>query len=234
MQDLREPHNDIHREARLLMRAARAASLAVIEDEYPALALVTPAVALDGAVVLLLSQLSAHTRALDCDARCALLVTGAATDPNPQTSPRLSLVCDAGRSEAPEDRARYLAVHPYAAFYAGFADFGIYRLQPVAARYVGGFARAATLDAARLAPPTAALRNREANSAAVAQANRDHAGLLDTLALRHGGNADAWSVIGLDPDGFDLGREDRIIRIDFARPLRVYGDFSAEIVAMAA
>lgn len=150
MQEPDDSH-DIHHEAAMLLRAARVASLAVLEDGYPALALVTPAVTADGAVVVLLSQLSAHTRALDRTPRCALMVSGPPSDENPQTSPRLSLTCDAARSDAPLDRALYLEVHPYAGFYAGFTDFGIYRLQPVTARFVGGFARAATLDVARLA-----------------------------------------------------------------------------------
>jgi putative heme iron utilization protein len=233
MQGLREPQNDIHREARLLLRAARSASLAVIEDEYPAIALVTPAVTLDGAVIVLLSQLSAHTRALDRDPRCALMVQGPASERNPQTSPRLSLVCDAARSDDPADRARYLAIHPYAAFYAGFGDFGVYRLSPLTARYVGGFARAASLDVARLAPVTAALLDHAAADAALATANRDCAALLDAIAARHGGAEDGWRAVTLDPDGFDLAREDAVIRVEFPRILRVYADFAAEIAAAA-
>ncbi|HQT85607.1 MAG: pyridoxamine 5-phosphate oxidase [Acidiphilium sp. 37-64-53] len=229
MQDLREPQNDIHREARLLLRAARAASLAVIEDEYPALALVTPAVTLDGAAIVLLSQLSAHTRALDRDGRCALMVSGAATEVNPQTSPRLSLVCDAERSDDPADRARYLAVHPYAGFYAGFGDFGVYRLSTVAARYVGGFARAATLDVARLGPMTGPLCDEAAAAAAMAAANRERAGEIDAMAHRHGGAGDGWRMVTLDADGFDLAREDRVLRVALRRSLRVYGELMIEM-----
>lgn len=151
MQDPADEQNDIHGEARALLRAARVASLAVIDGDYPVLALVTPAVTSGGVVLVLLSQLAAHTRALDRNPRCALMVTGAATDENPQTSARFSLTCEAVRSDDPDDRARYLAIHPYAAFYAGFTDFGVYRLVPVVARYVGGFARAATLDVGKLA-----------------------------------------------------------------------------------
>lgn len=229
MQEPGDVRNDIHREARLLLRAARAASLAVIEDGYPALALVTPAVRLDGDVVLLLSQLAAHTRALDRDPRCALMVSGAPTEANPQTAPRLSLVCDAASSEAPEDRARYLAMHPYAAFYAGFTDFGIYRLTPVAARHVGGFARAATLDVERLRPASAALRDEAANAAAIGALNRDEAARLDALAARQGGMGTGWRVAGLDPDGADLAREESVLRVEFARPLRVYADAATQL-----
>lgn len=229
MQELRESQNDIHREARLLLRAARVASLAVLEEDYPSIALVTPAVTLDGGVVLLLSQLSAHTRALDRDGRCALMVSGPAEERNPQTSPRLSLVCDAVRSEDPADRARYLAVHPYTGFYAGFGDFGVYRLSTIAARYVGGFARAASLDVERLAPVTVALRDEAAAAAAMAAVNAGQGGRLDRIAREQGGDGSGWQVITLDPDGYDLAREDVVLRVAFAHGLRTYADFTSQI-----
>lgn len=234
MQEHREIQNDIHRDARLLLRAARSGSLAVIEDDYPAIALVTPAVLLDGDVVVLLSQLSAHTRALDRNPACALMVSGEATETNPQTSPRLSLVCDAERSEAPEDRERYLTIHPYARAYAGFSDFGVYRLTPVAARFVGGFARAATLDVDRLAPRTPALRDERACIEAMATANLTLGARLDAAAAAAGGTGGGWTMVTLDPDGFDLAREDIVLRIDFERMLRVYSDVLTVLADSAA
>ncbi len=234
MQDLDAPHDDIHREARLLLRAARAGSLAVIEDDAPAIALVTPAIGFDGAPLVLLSRLSAHTRALDADGRCALMVTGDATERNPQTSPRLSLVCRAARSDAAADRARYLAIHPYAEFYAGFTDFGVFRLEILAARYVGGFARAATLNPAKLAPSTQALRDRAANVAVIASLNQEQAATLDAIAHRHGGTETGWRVVALDPDGFDLARDDVVFRVPFRTALRQYADCQHEIAGNAA
>jgi putative heme iron utilization protein len=38
-------------------------------------------------------------------------------------------------------RDTFLAAHPEAAGYASFRDFAMYRLEPVAVRYVGGFGR---------------------------------------------------------------------------------------------
>ncbi|MHB1304342.1 MAG: HugZ family pyridoxamine 5'-phosphate oxidase [Acidiphilium sp.] len=225
----RRPEGDIQREARLLLRAARMASLAVIEDGWPGLSLVTPAVALDGDVILLLSRLAAHTGALDREPRCSLLVSGKAVDENPQTRPRLSLACEARRSEDAADRGRYLAIHPYAAPYAGFADFGVYRLHPIASRYVGGFGRAASPDVARLAPATAALRDIDANRAAIAVAERDHGAALDALARRGGGTGEGWKVAALDADGFDLSRETRVIRYEFERELRAYDEFMSKM-----
>ena len=74
-------------EARRLLRAARSGTLATVMDGQPFASLVTPAVAADGAVLLLLSGLSEHTRHLKATPRCSLLVLGDADGPNPQTTP---------------------------------------------------------------------------------------------------------------------------------------------------
>ena len=143
------------REAAALLRAARSGMLATTEAGRPHAALVTPALVTpalgpDGFLLLLLSELSAHTRHLRADPRCALLVTGAAADENPQTAPRLSLRGTAHPTEDKAARAAYLKIHPYAELYAGFADFHIWVLRPDEAYYVGGFAAAASLQIAAL------------------------------------------------------------------------------------
>ena len=148
MATMQEP--DIYDEARALLLNARNGSLAVIEAGMPVIALVTPALGPDGLPMVLLSTLSAHTRALATDPRCALMVVGTPAEENPQTSPRLSLTGRAEPVTGPEARAAYLAVHPYAELYIDFADFSLWRITIESARFVGGFARAASLDPSKL------------------------------------------------------------------------------------
>ncbi len=138
------------REAAELLLAARTGTLATIEAGWPHVSLITPALGPDNTVLLLLSELSAHTRHLRADPRCALLVAGIAADENPQTTPRLSLRGTASPGVDDAARAAYLQHHPYAAFYAGFADFHFWTFQPEQAFYVGGFAAAASLQIAAL------------------------------------------------------------------------------------
>ena len=129
--------------ARMLLRAARAATLATVADGQPFASLVTPACAPDLSLLLWISMLSEHTRHLRADARCSLLVSGPPAGANPQTALRLTLTGIALPDADPALKARWLAVHPYAALYAGFADFTIWRIRPAQALFVGGFARAA-------------------------------------------------------------------------------------------
>ena len=137
-------------QAAALLRGARSGMLATTEAGRPHAALVTPALGPDGHLLLLLSELSAHTRHLRAAPRCALLVTGTAAEENPQTAPRLSLRGTAHPTEDEAARAAYLKIHPYAELYAGFADFHLWVLKLEEAYYVGGFAAAASLQIAAL------------------------------------------------------------------------------------
>jgi hypothetical protein len=143
------------REARQLMRDAASATLATLgKDGHPHAALVTPAIAPDGAVLLWLSTLSEHTRQLARDGRCSLLFQGPAAEENPQTTARVSVSGTAERVEDEALKAAWLARHPYAAPYAGFADFSLWRIVPRGALMVLGFGRAHRLRGADLAATT--------------------------------------------------------------------------------
>ncbi|NBS44593.1 MAG: hypothetical protein EBT34_12850, partial [Acetobacteraceae bacterium] len=147
-------------EARRLIRAARSATLATAQAGQPFASLVTPATAPDLSPLMLLSSLSEHTRHLQTDPRCALMVSGTPTGLNPQTAPRVTVTGMA--EQVPADqvaglKARWLAVHPYAALYADFGDFALWRVRIGGALLVGGFARAVRLKASALVPEEAAV-----------------------------------------------------------------------------
>ncbi len=143
---------NFNREAARLLAAARAGTLAsTTAAGLPHAALVTPALDAGGAPILLLSDLAAHTRNLRANPACALLVTGAPVDDNPQTTPRLLLSGNAELlSDDAEARARFLRAHPYAGQYVDFGDFHLWRLAVNDAHYVGGFAAASRLRIAAL------------------------------------------------------------------------------------
>src|SRR5579883_405457 len=217
-------------EARRLLRAARAASLGTAgQGGQPFVSLVTPAMAPDGTILLLLSDLSEHTRHLAADRRCSLLAVGAAAEPNPQTAPRVTLTGLAEPSDEPALKARYLAVHPYAALYAGFGDFRLWRMVPAQALLVGGFARAVRLRAADLVPDRDAVAAiLAAEPSIVAHCNGNHA---DALARIAGGGA--WRMVGVDVDGCDLAQGEVVRRIHWSRPVASAAEVRAELVRRA-
>jgi putative heme iron utilization protein len=141
---------DFYKQARALLLRAKVASLATAAEGLPFAALVTPAFKDDLSPLLLLSELSTHTRQLKGNPACALLVTGEPATENPQTAPRLCLTGTASIIADTETRATYLAAHPYAELYVDFADFAFWRIEITGAHFIGGFAAASRLDVARL------------------------------------------------------------------------------------
>ncbi len=153
---------DFYAEARLLIRNVRTATLATCEAGIPHAALVTVAFMPDAAPVLLLSELSVHTRQLMANPACALLLVGEMTgeadnggpaSANPQTTPRLCLTGTAARTENGLARSIFLERHPYAELYVGFGDFGFWQLSLTDSYYIGGFGAARKLMVAKFSTP---------------------------------------------------------------------------------
>lgn len=203
-------------EARRVLRAARAGTLATAEGGQPFASLITPATAPDGSVLMLLSGLSEHTRHLRADGRCSVLVAGPAETANAQTAPRFTVVGTAARENDPAMRARWVALHPYAAFYADLPDFTVWRLRPERGTFIGGFARAFRLQGAEMAcDPAAVDAISGAETRVIGHCNDDHGDALDAIAAGHGLGGEGWRMVACDCDGFDLMCEDLVRRIDW-------------------
>jgi putative heme iron utilization protein len=139
--------------ARRLLADARHGALATLEPGSgdPMASRVAVALDEDGAPLLLMSSLSAHSVALDVDSRASLLV-GEPGAGDVLAHPRLSVSghgrrLGRGTPAAGRARARWLAAHPKAALYVDFGDFAFWRLEPVRASLNGGFGRAYRLTA---------------------------------------------------------------------------------------
>lgn len=108
-----------------------------------------------GAPVTLISSLSAHTRALQADSRCSLLLGEPGDKGDPLTHPRLTLQAVAHfiRRETPEHdacRTHWLDQHPKSKLYIDFGDFAFARFDVTAGHLNGGFGKAFTLTPADL------------------------------------------------------------------------------------
>lgn len=216
--------------ARKLLRAARRGTLATATEGQPFASLCTPATAADGSVLLLLSELSEHTRQLRGDGRCSVLVVGEAERENPQTAPRLTLTGIAEPDPDPALKARWVAVHPYAAFYAGFGDFGVWRMRVMGGLFIGGFASAHRLKRAELAAE-AVLAESEAEI--IAHCNADHPDAMDLIANDHGMPGSGWRMVACDADGFDVVCGDATGRVAFRRPVQDSGGVRRGLVLLA-
>lgn len=217
--------------ARKLLRSARAGTLASAIDGQPFASLVTPATAPDASVLVLLSDLSEHTRHLRSDGRCAVMVAGEPDGPNVQTAPRVTITGVAEIEPDPGLKARWVALHPYAAFYAGFGDFNLWRVRPGGALFIGGFARAHRLRQADLVSDVPAVAAAEAG--VIEHCNADHAETMTVIANAAGFAGEGWQMVACDADGFDLVRDDLVRRVHWAAPVEGPGAIRSALVDLA-
>jgi heme iron utilization protein len=221
-------------QARKLLRGARAGTLATVVEGQPFASLVTPACAPDLSVLMLLSGLSEHTRHLRAEPRCALLVAGPAETSNPQTAPRLSVTGIAETVVDSELKARWLALHPYAAMYADFADFSLWRVALGGGLMVGGFGRALRLRIADLRPDPLAVAAVAAAEPEMISAWNAAPAALGALVASAGGEpeGDPWRMAAIDVDGCDLARGERVLRIDWSQPVADAGGVERELARL--
>ncbi len=216
-----------------MLRAARQATLATAMEGQPFASLVTPATAPDGSVLLLLSDLSEHTRHLRADPRCAVMAAGAPEGPNPQTAPRLTVTGAAVLEPDPALKRRWVASHPYAGFYAEFGDFHLWRVVLAGGSYIGGFARAYRLGAELAPDPEAVARIAAAEPGILAHCNSDHAEAMGRIARNHGGGEGGWIMVAADVDGCTLAAGDAVLRVAWSAPAGSAAAIRDELVRLA-
>ncbi|MGI4764579.1 MAG: HugZ family protein, partial [Janthinobacterium lividum] len=205
---------------RRLLRTVRSGALATLTPEgAPYASLVTVATLPDGSPVLPLSTLAVHTQHLMADPRCSLLLDSAGQG-DPLTHPRLTVTACAVKA-SPEERAawrsRFLRRHPEAGIYVDFGDFSFWRLELGGARIIGGFGRIAMLEASDLLIGTdGAEALIAAEDRSIDHMNADHRDALKLYATALCGAAEGdWRLVGLDPEGIDLGWQGTTLRLEF-------------------
>ena len=225
--------------AKALMRTARYGTLATNDPETggPFASLVSVGTDLDGSPVILTSGLSTHTRLLEADPRCSLLLASVGKG-DPLAHPRLTLSAEATRLDreaASGIRERYLRQHPKATLYVDFPDFAFWRLSILSGSLNGGFGRAYRMAPDDLlADPSILPGLREIEAEAVAHMNADHAETVALYATQIcGAREGAWRLIGLDPEGVQLALGDEILRLVFPQALARPEDLRPVLMALA-
>lgn len=188
--------------------------------------------------VFFISALAEHTRNLETDARCSLLVTEVGGG-NPLALGRVTLLGEArelGRDAGGAGEA-YLAAHPQARFYLDFGDFAFWRLEVRSLRYIGGFGRMSWVDAGDWAT---AEPDPLSGAAAdiIAHMNEDHADALRDycLAFSKARDFSAVSMTGVDRYGFEMAVQTaagpRPVRVAFDAPLAQPGEVRNALVSL--
>ncbi len=162
-----------------------------------------------GRPLILISRIAQHTHNLQLDARCSLLVSERDAE-DVQAAGRVTLLAearpidDAGELEAAA--SRYYRFFPESRGYHQAHDFDFWRLEPVRARYIGGFGAIHWLDSLTLANPFDVASGSVAGEASMIEhMNDDHAEAIAHYVRLAGLPEQQPAVlVGIDSEGFHL------------------------------
>jgi putative heme iron utilization protein len=222
------------RDARLFLRAHRAAALSTLSARLPGYPFgsVVPFVSDHAArPIILVSALAEHTRNLAADPRASLLVQDEAIDV--QAAARLTLVGEAVPLGLGDPAARgYVRRFPEAERLLALGDFSFRAITARELLFVQGFGRIDRIGGAEFAPPPNRLA--ESEEEMIAHMNADD---VETLRLYcralSGVEAADPIVVGIDCDGFDVRADSRLLRFDFDAPALDAGAVRAALAALA-
>jgi hypothetical protein len=239
--DQPSPADTARRLIRATDRATLATALASHESQpanssgWPYASLVLVAADYDASPLLLISTLAEHTKNLQQDPRVSLLFDGTQGLDDPLTGARVTVLGNLQRDGDPVRLRRFVSRHPSAALYAGFKDFGLYRLQITRAHLVAGFGRIHWVDAATVQGPDADVAwLREHEPSILEHMNSDHAATIDLYAERLLGlSGNGWRLTSVDREGADLRRDGVVARLDFPIPVTSLDAVRQSFVALA-
>lgn len=238
---IRETNDEARELAKQLIRTARFGSLAVNSGNsgFPSVSRTLVGLDIDGAPLILVSELSIHTKAIIADSRVSIML-GEPGKGDPVAHPRITIACNANWVERSDPRfahmrSRFISRHPKAALYVDFADFRFYRLEPTGADLNGGFGKAFTLTKDDFLitddiKDTIAAKELEF----INQINNEHSDSVDKIASAHlNHDEDNWRLIDIDCEGVGLAKSDRVIRVNFLQKPASVTDLEACLFDLA-
>jgi len=198
------------------MRASDRATLATSQGGWPFASLVLVALDHDATPVLLISDLSEHAKNIKAERRISLLFDGTQGLDDPLTGPRVTVLGEAAPVDDARLKTRFLARHPSAELYAGFADFHLHRISVARAHLVAGFGRIHWVEARDLlVTPDGSFAREELST--LAAVNEDPK-IVNAAVQSLGLGGEGWRVTGADPEGLDLRRAGSIARLPVPLP----------------
>jgi putative heme iron utilization protein len=228
--------------ARALLRGAGTAVLATRLggpplNGWPYASLVLVASDMDGAPLLLLSDLAEHTKNVRRDARASLLIDGTAGRDDPLTGSRVTLLGELDETDDPGLLERFCRRHPSTTIYRDFKDFHLFRLRIEQAHRVAGFGDIHWIDAADLLlPADSSARLIDAEDEIVRHMNKDHRAAVRLIAAQatgtNGTENGEWTMTGVDPEGADFRCAGRFARAVFAKAVGDAQRARAELVRL--
>ena len=192
----------------------------------------------DASPILILSDLSEHTKNLKKNNFVSLLIyeeqkfreffpkfeNPLPNIPNhnyedPMSRPRLSII---GKLEIYNNviaKKRFLSRHPVSNLYANFSDMKLYKLKIINAHLTAGFAKVKWFDREDLICDNVFEENEE-EFEVISHMNQDHQKSIDLYMKVFFKKEKGWKIIGIDSEGFDLRSGENVLRYYFGKPIK--------------
>lgn len=188
-----------------------------------------------GNPLVLVAGIAQHTRNMSADPRVSLIAFEREA-PDWQAAGRLTLVADAEPvAETDEDTAeRYFRYFPEAREYRRTHDFGLWRLVPKRARYIGGFGKIHWFEPADVVPANPFEEADERHM--IDHMNKDHVAAMRNYCVRASVELDCRTIpamVGVDAAGFHLRLGSRLVRFRFPAPVSSPMEVRKVLVEMA-
>ncbi|MDD5388063.1 MAG: DUF2470 domain-containing protein [Gallionellaceae bacterium] len=221
-------------EARRFVRGQHSGVLSTLSkrlDGYPFGSVAPFIVDHAGRPVILISDIAEHTKNIVADPRVSLIVQPYSADM--QVNGRVTIIGQAVRlPEKDHLGPRYLRFHPQAEAYFAMHDFQFYRIEPARIRYIGGFGRIHWVEPEAYLAPESPLAEQESDI--VAHMNADHGeNLIAYCRHVHGVATATATLLGIDPDGFDVRADSGELRFEFDTPIGNSQEARQALVALA-
>ena len=200
-------------QARQFLFSAHMAALGTLDGGVPYVSAVNIVAANDGTVLMQVSALAEHSRNLEVNGACSLLISSSDASDS-QSSPRLSLVGHAEKV-SPEQAERYLRLFPHTQDYLQL-DFYFLAVHIDKARWIPSFANAAWLSGEQLTAPVPWDTATELSM--VEHMNHDHARAIARYAQLMA-ESEPTNLAAIDPWGMWLLADGRRLRFPFEVPV---------------
>lgn len=136
---------------------------------------------------------------------------------DPMSRPRITLIGNLTKTKNEKHRKRFLSRHPASRLYSGFADMNFYKMKIIGAHLIGGFASVKWFKGKDLVTkePSGFFDSEENIIKHMNECHKDSLNLYSTKLIKSDKRKKNWSIVGVDPDGFDLRNKEILARYCF-------------------
>ena len=183
-----------------------------------------------GRVIVFISHLSEHTKAIEQDRHVSF--TASPMVPQLRPEARATVLGEISANDDPAIADRYLRFFPDNRSFLDIGGFRFHTIEPHQVRLIAGFGSAHWIKGESML--AAQLPIADAEQDILEHMTSDHHDSLIAYCRHvHGIEATSAQMVGIDCDGFDVRADDTLLRFDFESGITNAGDARTALVALA-